>query len=74
MRLGEWAEAAACRGMDPEVFFPERGERRAGYRQAKSVCGRCPVRDDCLNYATAANERYGVWGGQGPVERRIRWD
>jgi hypothetical protein len=43
-----WRELAACRGIDPEVFFPGRGET-AG--PARRVCAACPVRQSCLEYA-----------------------
>jgi WhiB family redox-sensing transcriptional regulator len=71
----DWRQDAACRGMDPEYFFSseeiadkrERQEREAG---AKAVCARCQVRQECLGYAIEAGERYGVWGGLNPQERR----
>jgi WhiB family redox-sensing transcriptional regulator len=71
----DWRAHAACKGYDPELFFSsddltdkrERVEREAA---AKAVCGRCPVRLDCLEYAIAAGERYGVWGGLNAQERR----
>lgn len=37
---------AACQGTDPELFF-----RKADELKAKAICGRCPVRDACLNTA-----------------------
>lgn len=46
--------------MDPEIFFPGRGEPT---RLALRTCWRCPVRADCLAYAMDAGERVGVWGG-----------
>jgi WhiB family redox-sensing transcriptional regulator len=40
---------------------------------AKSVCRRCPVQHDCLDYAITENEQFGIWGGLNPSERdRIR--
>lgn len=55
-----WMEHAACRGMDPELFFSERGEDT---RSAREVCFSCPVRSSCLDYALTTKEGYGVWGG-----------
>lgn len=71
----DWRMRAACRSMDPEMFFSsedfenkqERSEREA---VAKAVCGRCVVVDDCLTYALEAQERYGIWGGLNAQERR----
>lgn len=57
----------ACNGTDPDMFFPNRGE---SLEPAKSVCAKCVVREECLEYALANGERYGVWGGTSERERR----
>lgn len=62
-----WRERAACRGCDPEMFFPERGANTVA--QTKAVCAGCEVRDECL--AENLGERVGVWGGLSERERRI---
>ena len=46
-------------------------ERLARERRAKSICAACPVRQRCLEYAIAADERYGIWGGLTKDERRM---
>jgi len=56
-----------CAQTDPEVFFPEKG---GSVREAKAVCTGCPVRVQCLEYALAHDERFGVWGGTSERERR----
>ena len=65
--IWEWQLQAACRGMDSEVFFhPERERgthRREREAQAKQVCQRCPVIEQCRRHALAVEEPYGVWGG-----------
>lgn len=71
----DWRLKAACRGMDPEMFFTSDGfetkqERDEREVEAKSVCARCPVRAECLDYSIKAGERYGVWGGLNELERR----
>jgi WhiB family transcriptional regulator, redox-sensing transcriptional regulator len=66
-RRPQWMALAACRGVDPELFYTERGEST---REAKAVCAGCPVREECLLYAVANVERYGVWGGRSERERR----
>ena len=43
-----WQDFANCLGVDPDLFFPERG---ASTREAKEVCRGCVVRGDCLEYA-----------------------
>ncbi len=62
-----WTARAACRGMDPDTFFPGRG---APTREAKAVCARCPVKADCLKAALEERERFGIWGGFSERERR----
>lgn len=62
-----WQEQANCLGVDPDLFFPERG---ASTREAKSVCRGCEVRVDCLEYALAHGEKFGIWGGLSERERR----
>jgi len=63
---GAWRDEALCRQVDPELFFPETG---GSAREAKQVCGRCPVRAACLDWAIAHDQRYGVWGGLTVSER-----
>src|ERR1700723_4318498 len=62
-----WRAKANCRGVDPELFYPERG---ASLREAKEVCRGCVVREDCLEYAMANGEKFGIWGGLSERERR----
>jgi WhiB family redox-sensing transcriptional regulator len=62
-----WERQANCMGVDPDLFFPERG---ASTREAKEVCRGCVVREDCLEYALANGEKFGIWGGLSERERR----
>jgi WhiB family transcriptional regulator, redox-sensing transcriptional regulator len=62
-----WRDHAACRGIDPDVFYPVTDEEA---EPAKAVCDQCSVRQACLEYALAAREREGVWGGATERERR----
>ena len=62
-----WQDQANCLGVDPDLFFPERG---ASTKEAKSVCQSCVVREDCLEYALAQGEKFGIWGGLSERERR----
>jgi Transcription factor WhiB len=50
----------ACRGADPDLFFPLPGESA---EPAKAICAVCPVRAVCLALARGRGERYGIWGG-----------
>ncbi|MDH4144456.1 MAG: WhiB family transcriptional regulator [Acidimicrobiia bacterium] len=62
-----WQPYANCLGVDPDLFFPERG---ASTREAKEVCRGCVVRTDCLEYAIVHGEKFGIWGGLSERERR----
>ncbi|PID97530.1 MAG: transcription factor WhiB [Actinobacteria bacterium] len=62
-----WQQHALCAQTDPEAFFPEKG---GSTREAKSVCQTCSVRAECLEYALAHDERFGIWGGLSERERR----
>jgi WhiB family redox-sensing transcriptional regulator len=62
-----WQDRGACKGTDPEAFFPVKGGSTA---EAKAVCAACPVRAECLEYALVRGERFGVWGGTSEMERR----
>jgi WhiB family redox-sensing transcriptional regulator len=62
-----WQERALCAQTDPEAFFPEKG---GSTREAKRVCMSCEVRAECLDYALAKDERFGIWGGLSERERR----
>lgn len=56
-----------CAQSDPEEWFPEQG---GSYGHAKRVCGECPLKDPCLQFALLNNEPYGIWGGVAPRTRQ----
>ncbi|SHG25441.1 WhiB family transcriptional regulator [Geodermatophilus nigrescens] len=62
-----WRLDALCAETDPEAFFPEKG---GSTREAKRVCTGCTVRAECLEFALANDERFGIWGGLSERERR----
>jgi WhiB family redox-sensing transcriptional regulator len=63
----DWQDRALCAETDPEAFFPEKG---GSTREAKRICTGCEVRAQCLEYALAHDERFGIWGGLSERERR----
>lgn len=67
MNAPSWRLSAACRGMDAEVFYPQRGDSTAA---PKSVCRGCLVSEECLEFALANSEKFGIWGGVAERERR----
>ena len=62
-----WQDRALCAQTDPEAFFPEKG---GSTREAKRICTGCEVKAECLEYALANDERFGIWGGLSERERR----
>jgi WhiB family redox-sensing transcriptional regulator len=62
-----WQTEAACRGLDPDLFFPVRD---ASATEAKAVCATCPVAAECLEFALANGEHFGIWGGVPERQRR----
>ena len=67
-----WRNQAICRDTDPDLFFPigTTGQALVQIARAKQVCGECPVRDECLEYALETNQDSGIWGGLSEEERR----
>jgi hypothetical protein len=69
-----WTESATCREVGGDLWFTEfAGDRK----DAKAICrDRCPVRQQCLDYAmriesdTSTWMRIGIYGGMTPSERR----
>lgn len=71
-----WVVDALCSQVDAGLFYPDKGDT-IGANQAKRVCRMCPVRaeklggtGECLEYALAKGERFGIWGGFSARERR----
>lgn len=62
-----WWQKAACRGLDPSIFYPASEEEAD---PAKAVCDQCDVRQACLEHALGSRERDGVWGGASELDRR----
>jgi WhiB family redox-sensing transcriptional regulator len=65
-----WMASGACHGIDPDLFFPISVTGRAVPQidSAKAICGRCPVRQNCLSYALLTMPD-GIWGGTTREER-----
>jgi WhiB family redox-sensing transcriptional regulator len=67
----EFLRHGACRGQDPEMFFPVGNTSEAAHQsaQAKAVCRSCPVTIRCLTWALETDQAAGVWGGMDESER-----
>ncbi len=67
----EWHQRAACRGADPDLFFPDPSSGRPV--RALAYCDGCQVRPECLAIALDAGSHsdVGVWGGTSVRQRRV---
>lgn len=63
----KWMQQGSCTISDPDLFF---SNNQDDIRRAVAICGDCPVRILCANYAISNNEEYGVWGGLTETERK----
>jgi WhiB family redox-sensing transcriptional regulator len=68
----DWRYRAACRRVDPELFFPvsASGASLPQIEAARRVCGRCAVLTSCLRWALDTGQDSGIWGGTTAEERR----
>ncbi|QNJ58274.1 WhiB family transcription factor [Mycobacterium phage Ellie] len=65
----DWEADALCTQVDPELFFPGKGQST---KEAKQVCGRCPVVDECRERALSFDgEVFGIWGGTTAYDRKL---
>ena len=62
-----WHAQAVCRGVDPDIMFPGRGQLVLPIAE---VCRSCPVRASCLAQAMTDHAHHGVWGGASERHRR----
>jgi hypothetical protein len=62
-----WRTRAACRHY-PQLDWIEPSPLDAG--ECRSVCGGCPVRVECLEFALESREPWGIWGSLDTDERR----
>jgi Transcription factor WhiB len=67
---GPWVESASCRNhttADPDVWFDDP-------TQARGICMKCPVKDECLFTALELIQRgetvKGIWGGLSAIQLR----
>jgi WhiB family transcriptional regulator, redox-sensing transcriptional regulator len=72
----DWRLDAACREVDPELFFPESGQAPQA-AAAKAVCAGCAVRGPCLEAAVhgpqARDDHSGIFAGTTARDRvRLR--
>jgi WhiB family redox-sensing transcriptional regulator len=72
-----WREEAECLSYPSVLFFglddsESAADRKVRELEAKRICSRCGVRNECLEYSLSMREPYGIWGGLTEIERRAR--
>lgn len=73
-----WQDDAACRGADPEIFFPDNSDHRKIVK-ALLWCNGCPVREACLQFALDTegslghSSRSGIYGGHTAEQRYAKY-
>jgi WhiB family transcriptional regulator, redox-sensing transcriptional regulator len=72
VNTANWRTEAACLSADPDLFFPisATGPAEKQIARAKRICAGCAVRPECLEFALAHDQMYGIWGGTTPDDRR----
>ncbi len=65
--LPAWREDGACWGSNSDVFFPEKGGDAS---EARAICERCDVINECRDFAVEGHEDKGVWGNTTERQRR----
>ena len=68
-----WREKAACKGMDPEIWYDGGRVQTGGVRiDPYKICRACPVIRECLvdSIETEGISAYGVRGGMSAEDRR----
>ena len=62
-----WMSSAACAEVGGSIFFPEHGESA---HPARTICKRCPVITECLQYAQDEMIPHGIFAGKTAQQRR----
>lgn len=60
-----------CQESDVTAWWPDKRDLDSpSTHGAVAACRRCPLQAPCAAYAITADERFGLWGGTTPDERR----
>ena len=62
-----WRWFAACKGMDPDIFFAGKGPGANDH--ARTICAECPVRAECLR---DLGQYYGGFVGGMTTTQRVK--
>lgn len=67
--MSDWRSQARCKSVDTQLFYDT--EESVMKKQAAKYCVNCPVQNQCLYTAVVIYEKYGVWGGLTPKQRKF---
>jgi len=65
----DWRLDAKCTQVDPDIFFPAKGDNTS-HDKAVKVCSGCPVQRQCALLALDNRERHGIWAGRNTQDLR----
>lgn len=68
MKQPDW-EQGACHSQ-PELTHLFYSDNRTEQEAARAICWECPIQQECLGYAMTTKEKFGMWGGLLPAERK----
>ena len=63
-----WMQDASCRETGGDEFFQD----AKNYKDARKICFRCPVMEQCGEFAIRTHINEGMFGGMSPVERKAK--
>lgn len=69
METPDWISEGVCTSKPhlTRLFFSDQPSEQD---EAKAMCHTCPVAAHCLVAAILRDERFGIWGGLSPADRR----
>jgi hypothetical protein len=66
----DFVDAGGDDVFDDGTVYESYGDTTDFYAEAREICNTCPMKDACLEYAMEHRIRFGMFGGQTPIERR----
>lgn len=67
-----WIDNAACRGLDPNIFYPDLDTGEWDKVKAEAICASCPVRVNCIDCALRNPKEEGYWGSTPTQRKKLR--
>lgn len=65
-----WQDLAMCVNLPIDIFFEAAESNSHVFDASSSICGYCPVREQCLA-AAQGNKDQGVWAGKKLMRGKI---